>query len=132
MIERGACASLLFGGASNVGQELALATTLASRPVEPPHARASVAPNDKIEKRKIAKIEFSQITKTKKQKLGTPSSSISTGSTTPALGSAPDEASISVQSKLGVSRVYKHRSNDLPLGDVRQNRERNMNKAGQH
>jgi hypothetical protein len=61
-----------------------------------------------------------------------PSSSISTGSTTPALGSAPDEASISVQSELDVSRVYEHRSNDLPLGDVRQTCERNMNKAGQH
>ncbi len=95
--------------------------TVASRPVEPPHARASVAPNDKIEKRKIAKIEFSQITKTKKQKIGTPSSSISTGSTTPALGGAPDEASISVQSELDVSRVYEHRSNDLLLGDARAN-----------
>jgi hypothetical protein len=34
------------------------------------------------------KIEFSRITKMKKQKLGTPS--ISTCSTTPALGSAPE------------------------------------------
>jgi hypothetical protein len=69
---------------------------------------------------KSQKLNFHKLRKRKNQKRGTPSSSILTGSTTPALGSAPDEASISVQSVLDVPRVSEHRSNDLPLRDVRQ------------
>src|SRR5216684_98861 len=46
------------------------------------------------------KLNCHQLRKRKNKKRGTPSSSILTGSTTPALGSAPDEASTSVQSEL--------------------------------